>query len=171
MGNDTYESLLTKDKTGNDTGHLALFLIPDSVGRRLVARLQDGSTTVYRCSAPVSSDEWHHVALSLSNTGSSPSPIELFLDGESANELDITFKGLNFTVVCGSAADFPKGTKLEGNLLPWIWGASASESGDGADFITHHFDGELDHLRIRSSETTEQQVREIAESFGFLSGQ
>jgi hypothetical protein len=107
--------LLSRDAVNTEThGHVSLFLGHD---RRVVARIQRRSTlseSAYRCTAaPVSSREWHHVALAFGDAG-----LALYVDGELAT--GTTWVGAN-EVIHSCAGPWTSG--IDGNDNPLILGA------------------------------------------------
>ena len=71
----TFQSLFSKDASTNDAGHFGLFI--DSAGI-VTLQVQDGTQTIQLTSAaPISWNEWHHVAVSFGSDG-----LQLYVDGE-----------------------------------------------------------------------------------------
>lgn len=142
--NDDWGALLVRDAAGaNEDGH---FLLVRSNDGRLILRVQQSGagSDPWRCSAPVSTGEWHDIVIQFG-----PPNLELYVDGVRATRTATTqIVGTWFAQDCG----LPTTAGIAGNRNPWILGASNHQSDDGALFPTEaHISGAIDDLRISSS--------------------
>jgi Concanavalin A-like lectin/glucanases superfamily len=123
----------------NQPGHFTIVL--DDTGR-FVARLQgDSGQRVFCSDSSAVPGEWHHLAV---NFGA---PLaELYLDGVSGNNDDtVTILG-GQDFVCNELHE----EGIDGNDVPWVFGADNSTSGDGQTDEPRSFfsGGAIDHVRI-----------------------
>ena len=136
--------LLSRDAVQQlEPGHFTIGIADD---RRIVVRVQDGVDHIVRCSTlPIAEAEWTHIAVNIG-----PPAVELYIDGElGLYQGQTTWPGnAGLTYQCGSSA----GMGIAGNSNPWVLGASAANSEDGAATPTraHLLGGAIDHLRISS---------------------
>lgn len=112
--------IVSKDASGtNEDGHLTLFRACDD---SIVVRQQLGGDQHFvQCSAPVSSGDWHSVGV---NFG--PGGLELWIDGQQSTRSGALPCGESY--VCGSSTE----TGISKNSNPWVLGAHAMNSTDGA---------------------------------------
>jgi hypothetical protein len=129
--------VLSKDANGtNQNGHITVFRACD--GSIVLRKQEPGNTSHVQCSAPVKTGSWVYVGV---NFG--PGGLELYVDGQRAQRTD--------KLPCGSAYQCGATTTsgIDGNTNPWVVGATAMTSADGAATpIDNPLQGAIDSLRI-----------------------
>lgn len=131
-------AILSRDAFGTATeGHFTLVLLGDGT---IVARLQRGGTDYAACSEPVAPRTWVHVGVAFGAP-----ELELFIDGVKATRDDTIDTPFIADIVCGRTAT----GGLDGNDLPWVFGATAWSSTGGTDPPSAYLaPAAIDHVRI-----------------------
>lgn len=129
--------IVSKDASGtNEDGHLTIFRGCD--GSIVVRQQLGGDQHFIRCSSPVSNGDWHSVGVNFGSGG-----LELWVDGKQGTRTGALPCGE--TYVCGSSTE----TGIGNNSNPWVVGAHAMNSDDGAATpVRDPLAGAIDSLRI-----------------------
>jgi len=121
----------------------------DSPGEKWIFRTQDDNGTAGALrvevnggfvvgSTDIVDGQWHHVAATWENDGTpNVLDVQLYVDGvrqTGNNRIDKDQSGF-IPVLCGSGSHTPG---LEGNDLPWVFGAMSYESDTGEDVLKNH---------------------------------
>mgnify|MGYP005841273621 CR=1 FL=1 len=137
-----FQGLVTKDTLNFATGgHLCVFVD----GGRVAARIQSTSNSYWNYSSPISSNTWHHVAVTWGAGG-----WKLYLNGSLADS-DSYDGGLG-TSSGGS-----------GNFEPWAFGSNTWKSSQGdVTPLQDYLVGVLDDIRLYDSALAEDQIADLA---------
>jgi hypothetical protein len=131
--------LISRDSGANLPGHFTAVI--DSDGR-FVARLQGTASDAVVCSDQLAvAGQWHHLAINFGPPGA-----ELYLDGVRGTNQDPVVILVDQNFNCNTAHD----EGIDGNDLPWVFGADNSLSPDGetGDARSFFSGGAIDQLRL-----------------------
>ncbi|MBL4637280.1 MAG: hypothetical protein JKY56_25725 [Kofleriaceae bacterium] len=152
------EGLLTKDTLLGMDGDFGLYIVRNTDNEyQLVAQRQVGSELNVNCSAPgITRAEWHHVAVSFTDTGVDT----VFLDGA---KLAGTILSPDAPVVgdIACASSQLVGVRPTENSQPWHWGSGPSITDSEKNT---NFSGLIDELRFRDAEMSEGQALNFYET-------
>lgn len=139
------QALISRDANGlASEGHLAILL---STSGQLVARLQRGGASYYRCHTELPADTWVHIGVSWG--GAATEGFRLWVDHAQASLPSTMLDGAPIT-----CTDAPPAGGIAGNGNTLVIGGSNVHAGDGSqEPVVDQFlvDGQLDQVRLRSS--------------------